>query len=197
MLEQRPRLRIYADSTRTSLLVYILIASLSVTFLAIFAAYIIRFIVIGNSTVSLEDLPILFWWSTGFLFTGSYFLSRAYALVQREKQKQFRVALSISLFLAAAFCVVQTIGCLQLLDQHWGQPALQKSSLATIMVLVTLHVAHFVAGFIALIFVTIKAHQGRYDHEYAHGVRLAKLYWRFLDIVWIAMVGLFWVASRS
>jgi heme/copper-type cytochrome/quinol oxidase subunit 3 len=60
-----------------------------------------------------------------------------------------------------------------------------------LFVLILLHGLHFMAGMIALTIVTIRGWKGRYDHEYHGGVRMCALYWRFLDVVWIAMFGTF------
>lgn len=58
-------------------------------------------------------------------------------------------------------------------------------------VLILLHALHFVAGMIALTIVTRRGLAGRYDHEYHAGVKLCARYWRFLDVVWIALFGTF------
>ncbi len=58
-------------------------------------------------------------------------------------------------------------------------------------VLILLHALHFVAGMVALTLVTRRGLAGRYDHEYHAGVKLCARYWRFLDVVWIALFGTF------
>ena len=58
-------------------------------------------------------------------------------------------------------------------------------------VLILLHAAHFLAGMVALTLVTRRGLAGRYDHEYHAGVKLCARYWRFLDVVWIALFGTF------
>jgi heme/copper-type cytochrome/quinol oxidase subunit 3 len=56
-------------------------------------------------------------------------------------------------------------------------------------VLILLHALHFVAGMTALTVVTRRGLAGRYDHEYHAGVKLCATYWRFLDVVWVALFG--------
>ena len=58
-------------------------------------------------------------------------------------------------------------------------------------VLILLHALHFVAGMVALTLVARRGLAGRYDHEYHAGVKLCARYWRFLDVVWIALFGTF------
>jgi heme/copper-type cytochrome/quinol oxidase subunit 3 len=60
-----------------------------------------------------------------------------------------------------------------------------------LFVLILLHALHFVAGMIALTIVTVRGLKGRYDHEYHGGVRMCAFYWRFLDVVWLALFGTF------
>ncbi len=196
MLKEAARSRISPDFAKTTFLVYVLIASIAVFFLATFVAYAARFIVSGQSSFELRKFPLLLWWSTALLLSGSHFLFRAYALVRREKQKQFRIALTLSFLLGGAFCVVQGIGIAQLLNEHWSQADNRTGSVASVMIMVFLHVAHFAAGYLALGYVTVNAYRGRYDHEYANGVRLAGIYWRFLDIIWLCMLLLFWFAAN-
>ncbi len=188
------RTRIYPDFAKTSFLVYALIVSIAVFFLATFIAYATRFIFSSSFLTNTPALPRLLWWSTGVLFLGSHFLFRAYSLVRREKQKAFRIVLTISFLLGGLFCIIQSIGITQLTYMHWEQSNHQTGSIASVILLVFLHAAHFVAGYIALGYVLLQAYRGRYDHEYANGVRLAAIYWRFLDVIWLCMLTLFWFA---
>ena len=196
MLVESPRIRVYPDFAKTTFLIYVLIASLAVFFLATFIAYTTRFIFGHQLVTGIARLPQLLWWSTGFLFLCSHFLFRAYALVRREKQKQFRIALTISFLLGGLFCTVQTLGIAQLIDLHREQAGIQPGAIASVAFMVFLHVAHFAVGYIALGYVLFQAYHGRYDHEYANGVRLAGIYWRFLDVIWLCMLLLFWLAAH-
>ena len=58
-------------------------------------------------------------------------------------------------------------------------------------VLILLHALHFLGGMVGLTVVTVRGWAGRYDHEYHAGVRLCAVYWRFLDVVWIALFAAF------
>ena len=63
-----------------------------------------------------------------------------------------------------------------------------------LFMLILLHALHFVGGMVALTIVTVRSLAGRYDHEYHGGVKLCAVYWRFLDVVWIALFGSFLLA---
>lgn len=196
MLVESSRIRVYPDYAKTTFLVYVLIGSIAVFFLATFIAYASRYVLAGPVVGTASKLPHLLWWSTAVLFLGSHFLFRAYALVRREKQKPFRITLTVSFLLGGLFCVIQSIGIGQLTHEHWEQAGNQAGLIASVILMAFLHVAHFAAGYIALGYVLVQAYRGRYDHEYTNGVRLAAIYWRFLDLIWLCMLLLFWLAAH-
>ncbi len=194
MVESR-RTRVYPAAARTTFLVYGLIVSITIFFLAASVAYLSRFAAI-NVTVSRPPFPVILWFSTATLFLGSYFLRRAYRMIRRERQQPFLFSLKIACGLGGIFCLLQTIGMMQLLSLYRQLDTQDAGSIASILLLVLLHMVHFLAGCIALGFVTWRACRGRYDHEYYNDVKLAAVYWRFLDIVWILMLVMFWLCGH-
>ncbi len=186
--------RVYPEFAKTTFLVYGLIGSITIFFIATFIAYLTRYVVTDDPPVQFE-LPALLWVNTALLLTGSHLLFRAYRAVRREKQKAFRVYVTSALVLACLFCLLQPWGMGDLLEQHWRQRGEVRSA-AAIFLMVFLHVAHFVAGLFALFYVTVQGYRGRYDHEFNNGVRLAAIYWRFLDVIWLGMLVLFLLTGR-
>ncbi|MBR9800314.1 MAG: heme-copper oxidase subunit III [Rubinisphaera brasiliensis] len=186
-----PRTRVYPVHARTSFLVYGLILSIAIFFVATFIAYLARFVL--NSDIGPRPaLPVILWVSTAVLLLGSHFLWRAYRNIRLERQKPFRRNITIAFIFGGIFCVLQSVGITELAEGHWRQAVHVSGALAAIAFLIFLHVAHFVAGYIGLAYVTVQAHRGRYDHEFHNGVRLAAIYWRFLDVVWLIMLLMFW-----
>ena len=49
------------------------------------------------------------------------------------------------------------------------------------------HGAHVSIGVLCLIFVYIRALQGKYTQENLGGVEVVGLYWHFVDLVWILL----------
>ncbi|MCA8983566.1 MAG: hypothetical protein R3C12_13340 [Planctomycetaceae bacterium] len=190
------RTRIYPVHARISFLVYGLMLSIGVFFFASFIAYAARFILVPQE-YPLPSLPRILWFSTGLLFLGSHFLWRAYAQIRREHQSRFKAYLTASLILGGAFCILQSLGMWSLFWQHHREAVHKSGVIAAVLLMIFMHVGHFLAGYIALGYVTFQAFRGRYDHEYHNGVRLAAIYWRFLDVVWLCMLLLFWLARRS
>ncbi len=85
----------------------------------------------------------------------------------------------------------------ELLNQHWQQANRTSGSIIAVLLMVFLHVFHFFAGLLGLAFVSVQAFRGRYDHEYHNGVRLAAIYWRFLDVIWVLLLWLFYSTGIS
>ena len=172
---------------------YLFIASLGMFFAALLLSYVIKKHVLDNQAAVRPDLPWLLFPSTLLLFAGSHMLHRGIARIQRERIAEFLSCLRISLGCAIGFCVLQTIALTQmLLALHAGQGG-ESKSYALIFVMVLIHVAHFLAGVIHLGLVTRWAYQGCYDHESYQQVYFAGLYWRFLDMIWIMMLLVFYL----
>ena len=188
------RTRVYPEFARMSYLVYGLIISIAVFFVGALLAFAGRFLLAGEP-IPPVTVPVEFYWSTLFLLGGSHFLFRSYRAIRLERQSQFRIWLLLSVVLATVFCVLQTIGMSSLLDQHWQGAASEARTPIALLLMVFLHIAHFGAGFLGLVYVTVLGFRGRYDHEFHNGVRLAAIYWRFLDIIWmIVLLLIIWLS---
>ena len=54
-----------------------------------------------------------------------------------------------------------------------------------------LHASHVIAGMTAIFVVALKARKG----EHLHRVEMAGLYWHFVDVVWIFLFPLLYIAK--
>jgi cytochrome c oxidase subunit 3 len=220
---------------RREILLYGFIASLAMFFGFGLAAFvIIRGWFPPTPTLILDRLPIWFWMSSVFLWSGSHSLFLALDHVKRERQTEFRGWLKIAMICAIAFTVLQTMGIAQVLLRYhppsqvvttanpthhetMGETSIDPKHIPLIVtgkqnepkspqelanirhatqfsmiaVMVGLHVIHFAAGIVFLWYIVTQAHRDRYDHEYYSSVKMVAYYWRFLDIVWIAMLVVF------
>jgi len=187
--------RVYPEFAKVSFLVYGLIGTIAIFFVGAIIAYLSRYF-FSDQPVGAVQVPRLLWINTGILLAGSHLLFRAYRAIRLERRKQFLTMLTTSLVFAVIFCVLQVLGLFDLLNQHFEQPVATMGSAAAMLFMAFLHIAHFLAGLIGLSYVTYQAYAGRYDHEFNNGVRLAAIYWRFLDIIWIVLLVLF-VLTRT
>ncbi len=191
MLNSSPRKR------RLEIGFYFFIASLAMFFAALLLAYVIKKHVLDNQATIRPALPWLLFPSTVVLFWGSHLLQRAISLIQREKVALFLKTVRWAMGCAVVFCVLQTIAMLQMLLAKSGFSAGvaqgDLKSYALIFVMVLLHMLHFLGGVVHLGLVTRWAHQGHYDHESYEQVYFAGWYWRFLDVIWLMMLLVFYL----
>jgi len=135
--------------------------------------------------------------STFLVLAASVTIHIAHGAVRREKQKKFMRWLIITDVLAVLFLLVQAPAMWELLRLDTGiasvpEAALRPDRLYTILfVFILIHALHVLGGMVYLAMVTLNGAAGKYDHEHSVGVRHAALYWHFLDLVWIMMLGTF------
>ena len=171
---------------------YFFLASLAVLFLsAILAMLLVRSSDLRPEPPLPVNVPASLWLSVVFLVVISLGLDRAVAAVRRERQTQFRLAI-VGVWLAVlGFLWLQFAGLTVLLERHNQSPARDPRSYGLVYALVMLHAAHVVGGLPPLAIVTWRGFRGRYDHEWNTGPRACAIYWHFLGLVWLALLGTF------
>jgi cytochrome c oxidase subunit III len=169
------------------LLLYLFLASLAVFFIGGIAAFLlVRFGQGAAATVQSSKVPLGLWLATVILLAGSASLQFALRAVRRERQRAFRQALVAAACLGACFLVIQGISLAELLAQHFRVVG-TGHSFGLLFALIMLHALHFLGGLAVLAWVVRDGLNGRFDHEYHHGVKLCTIYWHFLDVVWLVM----------
>lgn len=168
----------------------------------LFASSILGYLIIrfgGNSPAfGSIHMPMALWLSTALLLASSYAIHRALQNVRRERQSQFRKALTATFLLAIAFLLVQIPGLTALLGSHSQQLSTEEGRYylyGLIFFLILIHALHVLGGIIPLGVITYKAHAGRYDHEHYIPVKMMAMYWHFLDGVWVVMFAVFLLAA--
>jgi cytochrome c oxidase subunit 3 len=171
---------------------YFFLASLAVLFLsAILAMLLVRSSDLRPEPPLPVNVPASLWLSAVFLVVISLGLDRAVAAVRRERQTQFRLAI-VGVWLAVlGFLWLQFAGLTVLLERHNQSPARDPRSYGLVYALVMLHAVHVVGGLPPLAIVTWRGFRGRYDHEWNTGPRACAIYWHFLGLVWLALLGTF------
>ena len=134
--------------------------------------------------------PIAFAVSTVLLVGGSMALQRALHNIRMERQARFRQALAVATLAGMLFVGVQTYGlwCL-------GQSTIHLDAAtgpgAFAFVVTILHAMHFCVALMFVVYVTVRAFAGRYDHEYYWGVTVCAWFWHILGAVWLVILGVF------
>lgn len=132
-------------------------------------------------------IPWIFLTTTFLLGSVSLFLHRAVQAVRRERQQDLRLNLCRALAAAVLFVGIQSHG-LRCLVEYQHPPQAQTSAETFVFVFAALHGLHVVVALLFLLFVTVRATQGRYDHEYYWGPFFTGWFWHVLGIVWLGIL---------
>ncbi len=179
------------------LAMWLFLAALAMFFVAAIAAYVVsRFTLPARPELGTIQIPRGLTLSTLLLVASSYTLHRGLVAIRRERQATFVRNILYTATLGVGFVIIQVVCLDQLLANHWAvidqvDPTYRLQYYGLIFTLVLIHGLHVVGGLVPMAIVTSKALQGRYDHESHMGVTLFAMYWHFLDVIWVLMIGTF------
>lgn len=190
-----PGLPISRLSTR-QLGLFVLMASMSVLFLATLVAYV--YTRLANpvwKTPEMPELPLGLVGSTLMLVGLSVAMHRAVKDAQRNRSE----TLVRDLWLALAFAVAFLAG--QVLNWIAMAPGLFTTSVPhplypfTFYMLTGLHAAHVIGGFIPLGIVIGQAQRHRYTSSAYEGLNLCRQYWDYLGVVWLVLIAALFIVT--
>lgn len=150
------------------------------------SAYVVRHD--GGAWFSV-NLPQQFWISSAIILCSSVTLIIAQWAYSKDNKRVGNMMVITTFILGCLFTLFQWLGWKALVAEGVffspadGQGALISGSF--IYVLTGLHLAHVLGGLIALFITSIKGLMGKYSSANIHGVKLASIYWHFLDALWI------------
>lgn len=186
----------------------LLFASLAMLFAAtIIGVMVVRFAPGGERWGGL-GVPSALYLSTALLAASTVALERAVGRLRRGEQRSFRRWLRTTWWLGVAFVVAQGFSWWRLgrmLEGPAGAEAsrIGEASVAALLpaawivvVLTALHALHVVGGLVAMGVSVRHAAAGRYTASAWSGLRLARAYWHFLAVVWIALLATLAVVLR-
>jgi cytochrome c oxidase subunit 3 len=179
--------------------VWLLLIALSIFFLSSILLYVVYVALrlAPNSVVRPQSfyLPKSFLPSTLLLVGVSGTLEWALRAARRDRNDEVKRASLAALVMAVLFMAVQSEGMYKLIDAASQVASSRNSIYSLTFVLAFVHALHVVGGVIGLVSVTFNAHRDKYDHERCMGLRFCTLYWHFLDIVWVFLIGSFLVSG--
>jgi len=123
--------------------------------------------------------------NTFLLICSSVTMVKAFAAVQDGDQAGLRKWLIATTLIGATFVGVQIFEYMKLVE-HGFVPS-EGLYGSTFYTMTGFHGFHVTIGVICLIFVTMKAFQGKYTATDHRGVEVVGLYWHFVDLVWIIL----------
>lgn len=173
-----------------TILMLLLIASLAIGFMTIFAAYAF-FAITANSwpPPGTPTLPRTLWISTAILLVNSVFMILAIRAVRRDRKGQLQITLAISFLLALSFLGSQAWNLFRL--AAFDEVSMRNKHIGIFQLLVVMHAAHLIGGLIPLAWVLVRSLMGRYTSRAYAGLRYCSMYWHFLDLVWLIMFAVF------
>lgn len=181
-----------------SLMLYFVLAGLTMIFLALSGAYLYTRFTTGAPPIK---IPLIFLLNTGVLYSSSYTLKLAKKFYIADNTEGYRRTLIFTVLLTLAFMILQYIGWQQLKTDN---PTIFKGSPMSeyVFAISVIHVFHILGGLpFFLIFlwnafskmrnpVTVLIYFA--DPMRQLQLRLLTLYWHFLDYLWIYLMVFFW-----
>lgn len=175
---------------------WVAIAAILMMFVALTSAYIVRAVSPLNDWTPLV-MPRILWVSTAILFISSVTFELARRHLLNGNIRDYSRWLTTTAWLGFGFIAMQLWAWQQLAAQ--GIYLSSNPHSAFFYILTALHGVHLLGGVIALGYLVIRAlREKTMDKELRArrigAVEAARLYWHFLDVLWVALFGLlfFW-----
>lgn len=174
-----------------TLSMYLLVAALSVLFLASIAAFVIVRIMTQGQTgwppPGFPAMPHTLWLSTIVILACSGTMHWAIMSIQRDNFSGLTRALAITLGLAIAFMGLQFFNWWEIISAAGPKVFTGGVYMGGFFVLTLMHALHVIGGIIPLVMVLLKSIKHRYSRNYFAGLRYCAIYWHFLDAVWVGV----------
>ena len=155
-----------------------------------FAGLISAFIVSRKREDWLDDfqLPSAFVISLVLIVISSVALIVAKKALKQNNFKVVTIGLLIAFGLGVAFIYNQFLGFGQLIEAGYNFTGPTSNvTVSFIYIIAVVHIAHVVAGLIALIVIIYNHFKQKYNSEKMLGFELASNFWHFVDILWVVL----------
>jgi len=167
------------------------IISLSMSFAGLTSAYVIS----KERPDWLIDfiIPEAFYMSLGLIIASSVTMILAKSAVKKEKNSAGMLLLVLTFLLGLGFIFYQFIGFNEIIQNGYYFTGSESTITTSFIYLVVLmHLAHIIAGLIALLVVIYNHSRQRYAKGKTLGIELASTFWHFVDILWIYLFFFFY-----
>lgn len=176
------------SATVTSIVgIVVLMMASTMTFGAMF------FALIGRRYQSTDwhplPLPRILWWNTGILILSSIVIDVARRRLRKNKRTDFNLLWSAGTLMGTWFLIGQVIAWNQL--DTAGFHLRGSLSGAFFYILTWAHAAHVVGALAAVYYVEFLALRYELGPNRRQWVNAGSLFWHFLDVMWLAIMGTF------
>lgn len=135
-------------------------------------------------------MPPIFWWNTGLLLLSSLVLDAARRQLRKGRRVAFNWTWLAGTLMGAGFLAGQVMGWEKLLEAGFFIRGNIASSF--FYILTWAHAAHAIGGLMALGYVAVQAFRFQLGPAKRTAVTVSVLFWHFLDVLWLALMALFW-----
>ncbi len=159
-----------------------------ISVLMVFAGLTSAYVVSKSRPDWLNDfqLPSAFLYSTIILIISSITLHLALKSIRNNNRNKTTLLLWATLLLGVLFVALQFVGFGQVINEGYfftGSESTITTSFLYIVVIV--HLAHLLGGFISLLVVIYNHYKQRYNSKQTLGIELCAMYWHFMDFIWV------------
>ena len=155
-----------------------------------FAGLISAFIVSRKREDWLNDfqLPDVFIISAILILISSFTIIFAKRALKQNNMKMVTIGLLLTLGLGITFIYNQFVGFGQIIEAGYNFTGPTSNvTISFIYIIAIVHIAHVVAGLIALILVIYNHFKQKYNSNDMLGFELAANFWHFVDVLWLAL----------
>ncbi|TVZ21207.1 cytochrome c oxidase subunit 3 [Dokdonia sp. Hel_I_63] len=170
------------------------IISLCMTFAGLTSAYIVS--MERRDWLENYDFPQALIVSTVLIIISSITIHLAKNAIISGKNSMGTLFLMLTLALGIGFVVSQFAGFSAFQEQgYYFTGASSNITTTFFFLIIAVHIAHLIAGFIALITVIINHLRGKYSRAEHLGLSLGVTFWHFLDILWVFLFVLLFITK--
>jgi cytochrome c oxidase subunit III len=170
---------------------YLLLVSSAIVFLALVATFVMRRS--GAADWVAIPKPRILWANTALLLASSVCVEEARRHLKHRKREAFNGWWTGATALGVLFLAGQALAWQQLRAE--GLFIASTPSAAFFYVLTATHAAHVVGAVAALIYVEMQAIRFRLGPAKRTGIDVTAVFWHFLDVMWLCLMGLFYALS--
>jgi cytochrome c oxidase subunit III len=178
------------DQTRGIQAVWAVIATEGTLFACLFGAY--YYLGTNKDRWATEKAPDLIYAFIllAILLTSSVVLHWGELQLEKERYREGRIALWVTVALGLGFLVLQAFEYIS----EWSHITPDTNSYGSIFyTITTLHAAHVIAGVLILMYVGCQPNYGFARRSPHMPYQVASRYWHFVDAVWVFVVSLLYV----
>jgi len=161
-------------------LVWIFMISISMIFVSLISAYIVKKGEPGGFNV---DLPSMFYYSTIVVVISSVFKQLSYFASKKDNFSNQKIFLILSFITGSMFLVFQYLGWVQLVDG--GVYFVGHPDGSFIYVLSGVHAFHLISGLFLIIFIYYYSLKMNIHSRNMVGIEMSTTYWHFLAGMWV------------